>query len=67
MVDDCILYAGDDYFSKVYEDEEVLAFWTSLRLPGHTLVMVPKNTLPQPPKRWTPRRSYLRVSKVAKK
>ena len=35
MVDDCIfckIIAGDIPSSKVYEDEEVLAFWTSLRL-----------------------------------
>ena len=45
MVDDCIfckIIAGDIPSSKVYEDEEVLAFLDISQVtPGHTLV-VPK-------------------------
>ena len=51
MVDDCIfckIIAGDIPSSKVYEDEEVLAFLDISQVtPGHTLV-VPKKHAPQP-------------------
>lgn len=41
----CKIIAGDIPSSKVYEDEEVLAFLDISQVtPGHTLV-VPKNTL----------------------
>ncbi len=50
MVDDCIfckIIAGDIPSSKVYEDEEVLAFLDISQVtPGHTLV-VPKKTRSQ--------------------
>ena len=61
MVDDCIfckIIAGDIPSSKVYEDEEVLAFLDISQVtPGHTLVVPKKHA----------RNLLEMVSKVAKK
>ena len=72
MVDDCIfckIIAGDIPSSKVYEDEEVLAFLDISQVtPGHTLV-VPKtharNLLEMD--ETATAQLFARVSKVAKK
>lgn len=72
MVDDCIfckIVAGDIPSSKVYEDEEVLAFLDISQVtPGHTLVVPKKharNLLDMDETATT--QLFVRVSKVAKK
>ncbi|VTY17828.1 Purine nucleoside phosphoramidase [Streptococcus parasanguinis] len=72
MVDDCIfckIVAGDIPSSKVYEDEEVLAFLDISQVtPGHTLVIPKKharNLLDMD--ETTTAQLFARVSKVAKK
>ena len=72
MVDDCIfckIIAGDIPSSKVYEDEEVLAFLDISQVtPGHTLVVPKKharNLLEMD--ETTTAQLCARVSKVAKK
>ena len=72
MVDDCIfckIIAGDIPSSKVYEDEEVLAFLDISQVtPGHTLVVPKKHTrnLLEMDETATAQ-LFARVSKVAKK
>ena len=72
MVDDCIfckIVAGDIPSSKVYEDEEVLAFLDISQVtPGHTLV-VPKNHARNllEMDETTTAQLFARVSKVAQK
>ena len=72
MVDDCIfckIVAGDIPSSKVYEDEEVLAFLDISQVtPGHTLVVPKKharNLLEMD--ETTTAQLFARVSKVAQK
>lgn len=72
MVDDCIfckIVAGDIPSSKVYEDEEVLAFLDISQVtPGHTLVVPKKharNLLDMD--ETATAQLFARVSKVAKK
>lgn len=72
MVDDCIfckIIAGDIPYSKVYEDEEVLAFLDISQVtPGHTLVVPKKHArnLLEMDETATAQ-LFARVSKVAKK
>ena len=72
MVDDCIfckIIAGDIPSSKVYEDEEVLAFLDISQVtPGHTLVVPKKHArnLLEMDETATAQ-LFVRVSKVAKK
>ena len=72
MVDDCIfckIIAGDIPSSKVYEDEEVLAFLDISQVtPGHTLVVPKKHArnLLEMDETVTAQ-LFARVSKVAKK
>ena len=72
MVDDCIfckIIAGDIPSSKVYEDEEVLAFLDISQVtPGHTLVVPKKHArnLLEMDETATAQ-LFARVSKVAKK
>jgi len=72
MVDDCIfckIITGDIPSSKVYEDEEVLAFLDISQVtPGHTLVVPKKHARNLLEMDETPTAQlFARVSKVAKK